>query len=55
MVVRDIQYHDLQYDNWIFSIGNFQRNTLNSGWLINNLTKTTPQYKKKYLDTLMGD
>jgi hypothetical protein len=52
--VTDIQYHDLQYVNWIFTVKEYRRNTLNSGWLISKLIKAAPEAKEKYLETLMG-
>ena len=56
LYVREIRYHALQYDNWIFTVKEFRRNTLNSGWLIDTLIRVnTAEEKKKYIKILMGD
>lgn len=47
--VNSITYHLLQINGWIVSVNNFNRNTLNSGWLINNLMKVTPEQKAIFL------
>lgn len=47
--VRSVAYHLLQINGWIVSVNDFNRNTLNSGWLINNLMKVTPEQKILFL------
>jgi len=53
--VKDIYYHELQYEGWIFIVKEFRRNTLNSGWLISKLIKTLPEAKAQYLENLLGE
>ncbi|MEP6750493.1 MAG: hypothetical protein ABJB86_22340 [Bacteroidota bacterium] len=56
LYVKEIRYHALQYENWIFTVKEFRRNTLNSGWLISKLLRVnTPEEKNNYIKTLMGE
>ena len=56
LYVSEIRYHALQYDNWIFMVKEFRRNTLNSGWLISKLLRVnTPEEKNNYIKTLMDE
>lgn len=45
---NSISYHFLQVDGWAFEIQQFNRQTKNSGWLINKLLKVTPEDKELY-------
>ncbi len=47
--VSSIKYHLLQVNGWIISVSYFNRSTLNSGWLINNLMKVTSDEKRLFL------
>jgi hypothetical protein len=51
--VRKIKYHFLQVDNWIFTVERFQRESVNSGWLISNLYKASDKDKKAYTQALL--
>jgi len=53
--VKDIKYHYLQVDGWIFTVENFQRKALNSGWLINQLKNVTEAEKKVYRKNLLEE
>ncbi|HEX9508974.1 MAG TPA: hypothetical protein VF939_00730 [Puia sp.] len=55
IAVKDIKYHYLQVDQWIFTVENFQRKALNSGWLINQLKSTTESEKKLYIKNLLEE
>ncbi len=47
--VSSTAYHLLQINGWIVTVNNFNRNTMNSGWLINNLMNVTPEQKALFL------
>jgi len=55
--IDSIKYHLLQIKGWIVSVGHFNRNSKNSGWLIDNLMKVTPAQKiiflKDHLNVLL--
>ena len=55
VAVKDIKYHYLQVDAWIFTVENFQRKALNSGWLINQLKTATEAEKKLYIRNLLEE
>jgi hypothetical protein len=55
LYVKDITYHFLQVDKWIFTVEHFQRGTLNAGWLINGLKKASEADKKAYLENLLEE
>ena len=45
--VKKITFHFLQIDGWIFTVNEFERETVNSGWLISSMRKA--QYPDKLL------
>ncbi|MEM9673041.1 MAG: hypothetical protein ACFB15_06595 [Cyclobacteriaceae bacterium] len=47
--VKDVSYHFLQIDEWIFEVEEFERNEENSGWLISELIKAEASQKEEYL------
>lgn len=47
--VETITYHLLQIKGWIVSVRYFNRNSRNSGWLIDNLMRVTPSQKFIFL------
>ena len=53
LYVKEVKYHFLLKDNWIFTVEHFPREELNSGWLINDLEKVSADemvnYKRKFL------
>jgi len=53
LYVKEVKYHFLLKDKWIFTVEHFPREALSSGWLINDLKKVTAEemenYKKKFL------
>ncbi|HWK04198.1 MAG TPA: hypothetical protein VNS58_11235 [Puia sp.] len=55
IAVKDIKYHYLQIDQWIFTVENFQRKALNSGWLINHLKSATESDKQLYIKNLLEE
>lgn len=55
IAVKDIRYHYLQVDQWIFIVENFQRDSLNSGWLINHLKSATESEKQLYTKNLLEE
>ncbi len=52
--VIKIKYHFLLADKWIFTVEDFQREELNSGWLINHIEKVSSVgmdiYRRKLLN-----
>lgn len=54
MYVKDVKYHFLNVDNYVFTVEYFPRASLNSGWLISSLINATPEEKSKYKQTLLG-
>jgi hypothetical protein len=55
LYVKDITYHFLQVDKWIFTVDHFQRETLNAGWLISSLKKSSEEDKTAYLKKLLEE
>lgn len=55
LFVKDIKYHFLNVDQYIFTVEYFPRETLNSGWLINNLKDATAKDKESYKKLLLGE
>ena len=53
--VKDIKYHFLQVAEYIFTVEHFQRDALNSGWLISSLKKTSAVDKDQFIKTLLGE
>ena len=51
--VKKITYHFLQVDGWIFTVNNFNRKSVNSGWLISRLQRATEQEKIAYRNLLL--
>lgn len=55
LYVNEIKYHFFNVDNIIFTVEQFQRESLNSGWLINSLKFVTPKAKETFRKQLLGD
>jgi hypothetical protein len=55
LYVKDIKYHFLQMDRWLFTVEYFPRQALNSGWLINKMQNVTAIEKENYRKNLIGD
>jgi hypothetical protein len=53
--VKEIRYHFLQIDDWVFSVSYFLRDALNSGWLISQLSKVSDSAKKQYKKELLEE
>jgi len=53
--VRAIKYHFLQVTNYIFTVEYFERNDLNSGWLINNIKSSSAIDKELFTKNLLGE
>jgi hypothetical protein len=52
--VIKIKYHFLLADKWIFTVENFPREALNSGWLINNMQRVSSFEIENYRNKLLG-
>lgn len=50
--VKQVTYHFLQVDGWIFTVDRFKRKSINSGWLISKLWEASDEGKKAYVDSL---
>lgn len=55
LFVQDVKYHFLNVPGYIFTVDYFQRETLNSGWLINYLISATANEKDIYKKQLLGE
>lgn len=53
--IKSIRYHFTQIDGWIFTVEQFRRKALNSGWLINTLQAANADEKKAYLSKLIQE
>lgn len=47
--VNSVKFHIFQVPNWYFEVSYFNRNNVNSGWLISNLLRITESEKKALL------
>ena len=52
--VIKIKYHFLLADKWIFTVEDFQREELNSGWLINHIEKVSSVGMDNYRSKLLS-
>ncbi len=52
--VTKIKYHFLLADKWIFTVENFPREALNSGWLINHLQKVSSSEMENFRNKLLN-
>jgi len=52
--VKEIRYHFLQVNNYIFTVQYFERNSLNAGWLINSLITASAADKQRFRKELLG-
>jgi hypothetical protein len=52
--VAKIKYHFLVADRWIFTVEYFNRESLNSGWLINHLQKVSSAGIENYRNKLLS-
>ncbi len=52
--VSKIKYHFLLADQWIFTVENFPRETMNSGWLISSLQSVSPMSMEDYRKNLLS-
>jgi hypothetical protein len=51
---KEIRYHFLQVNNYIFTVQYFERKSKNAGWLINNLTPASAADKQHFRKELLG-
>ena len=51
--VIKIKYHFLLADKWIFTVEDFTREALNSGWLINHVQKVSASGMENYRNKLL--
>ncbi|MBA4053983.1 MAG: hypothetical protein C0490_04655, partial [Marivirga sp.] len=54
-MINKITYHFLQLDGWIMSVNYVNRESKNSGWLIDVLKPATVQEKVNYIKELSAD
>jgi len=54
MDVVKIKYHFLLADQWIFTVENFPREALNSGWLISDLQRVSLSEMENYRNKLLS-
>ena len=52
--VTKIKYHFLLADKWIFTVEDFPREELNSGWLINHMQTVSPAGMENYRNKLLN-
>jgi hypothetical protein len=52
--VIKIRYHFLVADQWIFTVENFPREELNSGWLISHIQSVSPSGMENYKNKLLS-
>lgn len=55
LYVKEIKYHFLQMEKWIFTVDYFPRDALNSGWLINTMQNVSMSEMENYRKNLLGD
>lgn len=53
LYVKSIRYHFLQIDGWIFTVNQYTRNSIHSGWLVSSLQKSTTEQKERYRESLL--
>lgn len=51
--VKRVTYHFLQIDGWVFTVDQFHRNSVHSGWLVNRLVRVSEAEKQTYRLQLM--
>jgi len=51
--VKNIKYHFYQMPGWIFEVQQFERENINSGWLISSIKKVTKSEKEIYRRKLL--
>jgi hypothetical protein len=49
VAVNNVKFHVFQVPNWYFEVSYFNRNNVNSGWLISNMLRVTDQEKKELM------
>jgi hypothetical protein len=54
MDVIEIKYHFLLADKWIFTVENFPREVLNSGWLISDIQRVSAAGMENYRNKLLS-
>ncbi|MFY0591154.1 hypothetical protein [Roseivirga sp.] len=52
--VENLKYHFFSLDGWYFSLNNYNRSGLNSGWLISDLAEITNTQKDQLLKLIYG-
>ncbi len=53
--VTEVKFHFFQVPGWYFEVQYFNRNDMNSGWLISNLIKVTEKDKKQLIRNYTHD
>jgi hypothetical protein len=51
--VKRIAYHFLQVSGWILTVNRYNRNSVNSGWLINSMKEASAEAKEVYKAALI--
>lgn len=53
--VKNVKFHFFAFEDWYFSLANFNRSGYNSGWLIDNLFKIENENQKRQLKNYVYD
>jgi hypothetical protein len=48
--VNNVKFHVFQVQNWYFEVSYFNRNEVNSGWLISNLLRVNEKEKRDLME-----
>jgi hypothetical protein len=51
--VKEIRYHFLQVPGWVFTVNQYRRKGVHSGWLISSLTRANDDEKQLYRERLL--
>jgi hypothetical protein len=46
VAVNNVKFHIFQVPNWYFEVSYFNRNSVNSGWLISNVLRVNEKEKE---------
>ena len=55
LFVKDVKYHFLNVNGFVFTVEYFPRESLYSGWLVNSLKACTSREMEKYKTILLGE
>jgi hypothetical protein len=49
VTVNNVKFHFFQVPHWYFEVSYFNRNSMNSGWLISNMMRINDSEKKELI------